>query len=114
MRISVPTPEAALAFALRHWLVVLLVVALIIQTVRIEGFKVWPLSISGLKAELKDAREKLAAVAVAEKEQRTTTTRTIIVYRDRQKTGAREAERVEQAPTEPNCRTPDAIMGADL
>lgn len=114
MRISVPTPDAALAFVLRHWLVAALLIALIIQTVRIEGFKIWPLSIAGLKAELADAKAKVAANVQAAKQQRQTTTRTITIYRDRVKSGVRAAERVEQAPTEPNCRTPDAVMGADL
>jgi hypothetical protein len=41
-----------LAFLRANWLLTLLIAALAVQTVRIEGLKIWPLSIAGLKTEL--------------------------------------------------------------
>ena len=55
-----------------------------------------------------------ASQAAAAKAQKETTARNIIVYRDRIVEGGKVAERIEQSPTEPNCRTPPSILGADL
>lgn len=94
--------------------IVLLALALAIQTVRIEGFKVWPISHKGLKAELADSLEKLRDISNKRDEQNQTTGRNIvetrIIYRDADKI----AESIEKAPTAPDCKTPPEIMGADL
>lgn len=109
---------AALEFARRHWLVAALLAALVVQTVRIEGFKVWPLSFDGLKKEAKDAKDALRKLKDegkrASDEQKDTTARNVIVYRDRIVNGGKVAERIEQAPLPGGCRTPREIIGADL
>lgn len=92
----------------------LILLALACQTIRIEGFKVWPISHKGLKAELADAKDKLSKLSSKKDEQKRTTDRTLtetrIIYRDAQK----QAERIEKAPTAADCKTPGEIMGADL
>jgi hypothetical protein len=47
------------------WLSIALFLALAVQTTRIEGFKVWPLHISGLKVQLADTKQQLADTKVA-------------------------------------------------
>jgi hypothetical protein len=42
-----------------------LAVALFFQTVRIEGFKVWPIHVAGLKAELATTKQQLADTKAA-------------------------------------------------
>lgn len=96
---------------LRHWKLVglgLLALALAMQTVRLS--------------RAHDALERCQAARVADRivaeresrEQRQTTERNVIIYRDRVKQGKTIAERIEAAPVEGNCRTPGAVMGADL
>lgn len=55
-----------------------------------------------------------ASQAAAAEQQKQATARNIIVYRDRIVEGGKVAERIENAPTEQGCKTPSAIMGADL
>jgi hypothetical protein len=94
--------------------IALLVVALAVQTVRIEGFKFWPISHKGLKAELADAKAELKAISSKKDEQRKVTqgkiVETRVVFRDADKV----AERIEKAPTQPECKTPPGVMSADL
>lgn len=40
-------------------IIAVLALLLVVQTVRIEGFKVWPVSIKGLKVKLADARAEI-------------------------------------------------------
>lgn len=40
--------------------IALLALLLAVQTIRIEGFKIWPISVDGLKKERDDARDKAA------------------------------------------------------
>jgi hypothetical protein len=47
------------------WLALALFAAVMFQTARIEGFKIWPFHIAGLKAELADARQRLADTQAA-------------------------------------------------
>jgi hypothetical protein len=95
-------------------IVALLVGALIAQTIRIEGFKFWPISHNGLKAQVSDLKDKLREISSTHDEQRQVTkdniVETRIIYRD----ANRVAERIEKAPTAPDCKTPDAILSADL
>jgi hypothetical protein len=88
--------------------------AFFVQTARIEGFKVWPISVTGLKQELADAKAELKRISTAKNEQRETTKETIgkarIIYRDAE----RQAERIEASPPNGKCETPASIMGADL
>ena len=55
-----------------------------------------------------------ASQAAAAEQQKQTTARNIIVYRDRIVEGGKVAERIENAPTEPGCKTPPAVMEAPL
>ena len=55
-----------------------------------------------------------ASQAAAAKEQKETTARNIIVYRDRMVEGGKVAERIERAPTPEGCKTAPEILGADL
>jgi hypothetical protein len=48
---------AALAFLRVNWIYAILIALLAVQTVRIEGLKIWPLSIDGLKKDLADERD---------------------------------------------------------
>jgi hypothetical protein len=84
----------------------LLIAALIVQTARIEGFKFWPISVTGYKAELADAKQKLAGISSKKNEQAKVTTRTVerakVIYRKADE----QATKVEQAPLPGNCETP--------
>ena len=55
-----------------------------------------------------------ASQVAADKAQKETTARNIIVYRDRIVAGGKVAERIEGAPTPEGCKTAPEIMGADL
>lgn len=97
------------------WIIALvLAVLLAVQTVRIEGFRLWPISHTGLKDQVSDLRGQLKAATSKRDEQARTTERTItetrVIYRDADKV----AERIQKAPTAPECKTPPEIMGADL
>lgn len=93
----------------------------VVQTVRIEGFGIWPLKIHGLEDKYQAAINKLVAaraelkrISSAKNEQREETGKRI----EEADNGIREADRrareIEDAPTQPDCRTPPEIMGADL
>lgn len=56
----IPLPTIRLRTALELATGLLLLVALAVQTVRIEGLGIWPIRIAGLKAELADAKTALA------------------------------------------------------
>lgn len=118
---TLPTPAAAAAFLLKHWLPVALFALLAIQTVRIEGFGIWPIRIVGLQEKyetaidkLVNARAELKRISTAKNEQGG---RTIVTIREAEK-GNREADerakRVEQAPPTQNCETSPEVMRADI
>lgn len=87
--------------------IVLIVGALIVQTARIEGFKFWPFSVTGYKAEWADAKARLRALTDASERQKAETERRIaeaakhIVYIDRTVT------ELENRPLPQACATPD-------
>lgn len=62
----------------------------------------------------KDYQSQLEKLSTVKNEQGQTTDRklgeTRIIIRD----SGKQAERIEKAPTAPNCKTPPEIMGADL
>jgi hypothetical protein len=92
----------------------LVVLALAVQTARIEGFKVWPISVKGYKAEVSDLRGQLKAISSKRNEQKETTGRVIERVRVVERDAGTRAERIERAATAPECQTPSEIMGADL
>lgn len=88
--------------------IALLALALLAQTIRIEGFKFWPFSYKGLKAELATAQDTLDDLAKPQNEQKATTSENIkqgnerIVYVDR------IVKPLEQRPVPAEgCATPD-------
>lgn len=87
---------------------------LCMQTVRIEGLKIWPLNIHGLKAELKDAQDKLNAISSKRNEQKVVTRDRIITVEKQIRHADDQAKVIEQAKLPGQCRTPPEIMGADL
>lgn len=87
---------------------------LVVQTVRIEGFKLWPISINGLKAELRDARAELRRISSKKNEQQVITRDRIVVVEGKEREADKVAEQVENAPLPGQCRTPETVLGADL
>ena len=113
-----PTPAAAGAFLLKNWLPALLALSLIVQTVRIEGFGIWPLKIPGLQdkydtavRKLGEARAELERISTTKNEQRETTKQNV-EKADKGDRKAREiADKIREAPIVPGkCETP----GLDL
>lgn len=113
MQIALPTPAAAGAFLLRNWLPALLAMALIAQTVRIEGFGIWPIRIVGLQEKydlaidkVREARADLKRISDAKDKQAKRTEDSI----DRAERGERDAkpiaDKIRSAPIPQNCETP--------
>ena len=92
----------------------LLVAALVVQTVRIEGFKIWPLSIKGMKAELADKTSLIRELERQSKDKQDGVREVIRQGKDRVVVVEREAKRVESAPLEGECRTPKLVLEADI
>lgn len=114
-------PRANLLVSALGILAAIMLVIAVVQTVRIEGFGIWPLKIAGLKAkygtavgELKEARAEMERISAAKNEQGRTTGRTIGEAEKGQRDADGRAERIEAAPTAPGCSTPPEIMGAAL
>jgi hypothetical protein len=96
-------------------LIILALAALLaVQTVRIEGFKLWPLSIAGLKAERDAARDELKAITAKRDEQKPITTRKVEQAEQGRKQAERIKDRIIAAPPTVNCETPPIIMGLDI
>lgn len=57
---------------------------------------------------------ELKRISTAKNEQQAETAKNIAKAKDRIVIVERDAKRIEAAPLPGNCRTPDAIMGADL
>lgn len=87
-------------------IVALLAAALVVQTVRIEGFKFWPFRIAGLKAELSEARAELAGISTAKNEQARTTERTIAKANESQRQAKVITRIIHDAPLPADCGTP--------
>lgn len=99
-------------------IIALLALALCWQTVRIEGFKVGPLGFDGLEAKAARAKEykrQLDDLAEQSKRKIEETGKTVdrVIYRDLPDAD-RRARRVETAPLEGNCKSPKAVLEADL
>jgi low affinity Fe/Cu permease len=83
------------------------------QSVQINGF-LW---IDGLKDELEECakdRNELRAISSKKNEQVERTKETIRESEKQLQIADKIADRIEAAPTAPNCATPETIMGADL
>ena len=99
---------------LNHITLGLLVMALMIQTARIEGFRVWPVSTTGYKADLRKVRDELRRISSKKNEQKVITRDRIVVVEGKERQADKVAERVENAPLPGQCRTSPEILGADL
>lgn len=102
---------AALGFARSHWKLIiggLLVLALVVQTLRLDASQE---RAERYKAQGKALQSQLDDLAAKSKAQQADTAKRIdrIVKRDDS-----EARKVETAPLEPGCKTPRAILEADL
>ncbi len=109
-----------LASALGLLCAILLVIA-VVQTVRIDGFGIWPLKINGMKAKyetaidkLAEARAELHRISTAKNEQQAETAKNTAKAKDRIVIVERDAKRVEAAPLPGQCRSPKEILEADL
>lgn len=91
-----------------------ILLALIVQTVRIEGFKLWPLSMKGLKVELAEAKEELDELADESAARQRETARTVDKAKSDIGTADTRARQIEQAPLPGGCKTPDAIKELGL
>jgi hypothetical protein len=100
--------------ALAPYLCAALLALLAVQTVRIEGFKIWPFSVTGLKAELADVKAELKRVSDAKNVQKRETKERIKVVERVIRDADGRARTVEQAPPAPECRTKPEILQADL
>src|SRR4051812_40615199 len=89
-----------------------LLVALGIQTARIEGFKIWPISVRGYKAANADLRKQLHDISTAKAEQRTTTSGNIVKAEAGRVKAEAVAKRIEGAVPPGNCATPKEILSA--
>ena len=85
----------------------------VVQSVEINGF-LW---IDGLKDKLEDCardRNELRAITAEKNEQGKRTESNIEKAEKGQKGAETKARRIETAPTAPDCKTPEIIMGADI
>jgi hypothetical protein len=119
--VILPTPAAAAAFLLKHWLPALLALALIVQTVRIEGFGIWPLRIVGLQEKydvaidkVREARAELKRISDARNEQAERSKDNIEQAERGNKEADDRARKIEEAPLPGQCATPREILESDL
>ena len=66
------------------------------------------------EGQTRKANAELQRISTAKNEQRKETGRNIERVRVVEKDAGKRAERVEQAPVELNCKTPEAVLQADL
>jgi type II secretory pathway pseudopilin PulG len=95
-------------------ILLLLVIALAVQTVRIEGFKVWPLSHKGLKAQVSELRAELKSISDKRNEQKVITRDRIVIAKQGESEAGKRAKRVEDAPLVGECKTPAEVMQSGL
>jgi hypothetical protein len=95
----------------------LCLVIAVVQTVRIEGFGIWPLKIPGLQdkydtavAKLVEARAELKRISTAKNEQKIITVEKIREVEKIRRVAEKEAERIETAPLLGSCKTPKEIL----
>ena len=99
--------------SLSFWQVIALGLALFagIQTMR-----VWAEQRHSAKveAQLAKAVQQLRDISTRRNEQKAETNKRIIVVREKIRHADDEARKIEQAPLPGQCRTPDAVLQADL
>ena len=96
-------------------IVVALVVALAVQTVRIDGFKFWFISIPGAQSRIDGLtkqnaglRAELQRITTAKDEQRKETSKNIREAEERVRVVERVVTKLENRPVNPEkCETPD-------
>ena len=79
---------------------------LVIQTVRIEGFKLWPVSVKGYKARLAETRTQLEQISTARNEQKQTSAKTVREVIEGQDKVRTVVKVIHDAPNPEECRTP--------
>ena len=106
-------PAFALS-ALRYWKLIgigVLLLAVAVQTVRLSAANN---RADRIQINLNEARAELKAISDRKNEQAETTKGNIEQAERIGRDADKVAERIEQAPVEPDCKTPESIMGADL
>lgn len=88
-------------------IIALLVGALVWQTARIEGFRIWPISITGYKVKLARLSAQLKAISSARDEQKAETDRRIAEAEKNVRVVERVVTKLESRPLPGNCATPD-------
>lgn len=89
-------------------IIALIVGALVIQTVRIEGLRIWPISITGLKAKNEALSEKLRTISDKRDEQKKETARRIAEAENNVRVVEKVVTRLENRPISgEKCETPD-------
>jgi biopolymer transport protein ExbB/TolQ len=99
---------------LRHWKwfgLGLLCLLLAVQTVRL-GHRTNQLEKERINSN--ELRAELKRISSKKNEQRVITVEKIKQVETIRREADKVAEKIEQAPLPGNCRTPDAVMGADL
>lgn len=94
--------------------IALLLVITVVQTLRIDGFRLGPIGFDGMADKLKDVRTELALCEGEKSRQRQVTKDNIARADEGKRLAERVAERIEAAPLPGNCQTPTAILEADL
>jgi hypothetical protein len=99
-------------------IIAVLALLLMVQTVRIEGFSVWPVHVHGLRERLKSATDEIATAkaesARLKAEQDKRTSDNISKSREGMREVEGPAKRVETAKLPGNCKTPSEVIQADL
>lgn len=85
-----------------------------IQTARIEGFKVWPISVKGYKAKNAELSKQLHDLSTAKNEQKVVTGGNLVKAESGRVKAEGVAKRIESAPVAAGCKTPSEILQADL
>lgn len=99
-----------LQLAIAGAVIALLLVALAVQTIRIDGI-LW---IDGIREKLERCQAKVKSADEAARRQKQATAINVSRARETMKQVEGPAKRVESAPLPGGCRTPEVIMGADL
>jgi predicted PurR-regulated permease PerM len=115
------TLRANLAATALGILAVLFAIGFVVQTVRIEGFGIWPLKIPGLQdkydtavRKLVEARSELERISSRKNDQAERTGENIKKAETIRGEAEGRARKIEAAPLPGNCSTPPEILGADL
>jgi hypothetical protein len=100
--------------ALSQWKLIglgFLALLLAVQTVRLGHAEN---KVDKLRIDLNEARAELKRISTKKNEQAERTGGNIKKAEAQRDKAKVEAEKIEQAPTAPNCETPVEIMGADI